>query len=514
MITKYVTKYDAIYARQSVDKKDSISIDSQIDIGKQECADISQIKIYVDKGYSGKNIERPDFQKLLHDIKSGLIRRVIVYRLDRISRSLLDFAKLITIFEKYNIEFISCTEKFDTSTPIGKAMLYIIMVFAQLERETIQMRITDNYYNRAKLGVYMGGATPYGFDSEPIRLNGVKSRLLIPNENIQHFIESFNKYAYEDVSLNKVADILNSLEVKTAKGNNWHSDKLSKLFRNPAYVKADADVYNYFKNLGCKMDNDISDYIGENGAFAYGKTDKGTSKWGNIGDYSIVIGPHAGMIDSKTWLKVQYKLNQNKSFKRKGKSMYTWVSGLTKCMNCGYSMSINRGSRLQPDGTYTLYLRCFDKTNNGTCTVGSVRLEYVEDNVKEQLFGFIKNIDTTLKKNELIDTKVINDLKILISSKETEINNLLDGLANASGATMDYINKRINKLDEELKSLTTELSNNLMNDSNIDANKIVEVKKLINHWEELELEDKKKIAKAFIKKIIVSKDKIEIVWNY
>lgn len=514
MITKYVTKYDAVYARQSIDKKESISIDSQIDIGKRECGDVSQVKIYVDRGYSGKDIERPDFQKLLHDIKAGLIRRVIVYRLDRISRSLLDFAKLITIFEKYNIEFVSCTEKFDTSTPIGKAMLYIIMVFAQLERETIQMRITDNYYDRAKLGVYMGGATPYGFDSEPIRLNGVKSRLLLPNENMQHFIEHFNRYVYEDISLNNISDMLNSLGVKTSKGKNWHSDKLSKLFRNPAYVKADADVYNYFKALGCKMDNDICDYIGENGAFAYGKTNKGTSKWGNIGDYNIVIAPHKGIIDSKTWLKGQHKLNQNKSFKRKGKSMYTWVSGLTKCMKCGYSMSINRGSRLQEDGTYTLYLRCFDRTNNGTCTVGSVRLEYVEGNVKEQLFKFIENINTTLKRNELQDTKRINDIKILISSKETEINNLLDGLASASGATMDYINKRINKLDSELKDLNLELSNELISNNDMDKNKIVEVKKLINHWEELELEDKKKIAKAFIKKIFVSKDKIEIVWNY
>ncbi len=514
MITKYVTKYDAIYARQSVDKKDSISIESQIEIGKREVAEGTPIKIYKDKGYSGKNIERPDFQKLLSDIEKGLIKRIIVYRLDRISRSLLDFANLIGIFEKHNVEFVSSSEKFDTSTPVGKAMLYIVMVFAQLERETIQLRITDNYYERAKLGLYMGGAAPYGFNTEPIRLNGVKSRLLVQNENMQHFIECFNKYANEDVSLNNIADILNSLGVKTAKGKNWHSDKLSKLFRNPAYVKADVDVYNYFKALGCKMDNDIEDYVGENGAFAYGKTDKGTSKWGNIGDYNIVIGPHNGVVDSETWLKVQYKLNQNKSFKRKGKSMYTWISGLTKCMNCGYSMCINRGSRMQEDGTYVLYLRCFDKTNNGTCTVGSVRLEYVEENVKEQLLKFITNIDTTLKKNEHHDTKVINDLKILISSKETEINNLLDGLANASGATMDYINKRINKLDEELNSLNKELSTMMISDNDIDTNRIVEVKKLINHWEDLELEDKKKIAKAFIKKIFVSKDKIEIVWNY
>jgi len=504
----------AIYARQSVDKKDSISIDSQIEFCKREIPESEKIKIYKDKGYSGKNIDRPSFKTLLSDIENGLVKRVIVYRLDRISRSLLDFANLITFFEKHGVEFISCTEKFDTSTPIGKAMLYIIMVFAQLERETIQLRITDNYYNRAKLGVYMGGAAPYAFDTEPIRINGVKSRLLVPNQNMQHFIDHFKMYANEDISLNNIADMLNSIGIKTAKGKNWHSDKLSKLFRNPAYVKADVDVYNYFKALGCKMDNDIEDYIGENGAFAYGKTDKGTSKWGNIGDYNIVLAPHPGIFDSRTWLKVQYKLNQNKSFKRKGKSMYTWVSGLTKCMKCGYSMSPNRGSRLQDDGTYVMYLRCWDKTSKGTCPAGAVRLEFVENIVKEQLFRFIDGIDNVLKRNGKQDEKRINDIKILISSKETEINNLLDGLASSSGATIDHINKRINKLDDELKVLNKELSDEVMSSKNIDKNKIVEVKKLIAHWEDLEIEDKKKIAKIFINKILVSKDNIEIIWNY
>ncbi len=509
-----IIKYDAIYARQSVDKKDSISIDSQLEIGRKESANQNAIKEYVDKGYSGKNIDRPGFKKLLSDMEKGYIKKVIVYRLDRISRSLLDFANLITIFEKYDVEFVSCTEKFDTSTPIGKAMLYIIMVFAQLERETIQLRITDNYYNRAKLGVYMGGSAPYAFDTEPIRINGVKSRILVPNQNMQYYIEQLKRYANEDISLNTIADTLNSLGVKTSKSKNWHSSKISQLFRNPAYVKADIDVYNYFKNLGCNMINDIEDYIGENGVFAYGKSDKSPSKWGNIGDYNIVIAPHAGVIDSKTWLKVQYKLSQNKSFKRKGKSMYTWLSGLTKCMKCGYSMTPNRGSRLQEDGTYVMYLRCYDKTNSGTCPAGSVRLKNVENIVKEQLFKFIENMDNVLKRNEQQDDKKINEIKILISSKETEINNLLDGLASSSGATINHINKRINKLDEELKVLNKELADNLINGEGPDADMIVEVKKVIAHWDELEIEDKKKIAKALIDTILVSKEKVEIFWKY
>lgn len=95
-------------------------------------------KAYTDKGYSGKNTDRPKFQQLMADIQRGLIKKVVVYKLDRISRSILDFATMMEEFQKYNVEFVSSTEKFDTSTPMGRAMLNICIVFAQLERETIQ----------------------------------------------------------------------------------------------------------------------------------------------------------------------------------------------------------------------------------------------------------------------------------------------------------------------------------------------------------------------------------------
>ena len=133
-------RIDAIYARQSVDKKDSISIESQIEFCKYELKG-GNCKEYTDKGYSGKNTDRPKFQELVRDIKRGLIAKVVVYKLDRISRSILDFANMMELFQQYNVEFVSSTEKFDTSTPMGRAMLNICIVFAQLERETIQKRV-------------------------------------------------------------------------------------------------------------------------------------------------------------------------------------------------------------------------------------------------------------------------------------------------------------------------------------------------------------------------------------
>lgn len=129
----------AVYARQSLEKKNSISIESQIEFCKKVAG--QELSVYLDRGYSGKNTHRPDFQRLLADVKDGKNEKLYVYRLDRFSRSVADFGKLWEILRAHNVEFVSINENFDTSTPMGRAMLHIIMVFAQLERETTAERV-------------------------------------------------------------------------------------------------------------------------------------------------------------------------------------------------------------------------------------------------------------------------------------------------------------------------------------------------------------------------------------
>ena len=142
---------DALYARQSLDKKDSISIENQLEFCKYETRG-AEYETYIDKGFSGKNTNRPAFARMMEDIRAGKIKRVIVYKLDRISRSILDFSNMMEIFQQYHVEFVSSTEKFDTSTPIGNAMLNISIVFSQFERETIQKRISDAYATKSQKG--------------------------------------------------------------------------------------------------------------------------------------------------------------------------------------------------------------------------------------------------------------------------------------------------------------------------------------------------------------------------
>ena len=171
----------AIYCRQSFYKEDSCSIDMQIERSKAFC--VSQGWDYIvydtDKGYSGKDTDRPGFRQMMKDITAGKINFVVVYKLDRISRKLTDFFGLMEEFKAQDVGFRSLTENFDTTTPMGRAMLAIIAVFAQLERETTAERVRDNMIDRARMGIWNGGPIPFGFQSnkETTLVNGKEKKI-------------------------------------------------------------------------------------------------------------------------------------------------------------------------------------------------------------------------------------------------------------------------------------------------------------------------------------------------
>ena len=124
--------------------------------------------VLVYEDFSGGNLERPQFKKMMKDSQKIAFAAIVVYRLDRISRNIGDFAKLIEDLGDRHIDFISIREQFDTSSPMGRAMMYIASVFSQLERETIAERIRDNMHELSKTGRWLGGTTPTGYASESL----------------------------------------------------------------------------------------------------------------------------------------------------------------------------------------------------------------------------------------------------------------------------------------------------------------------------------------------------------
>lgn len=150
----------AIYSRKSRFTGKGESIENQIELCR---AYINKnylnpnIFIYEDEGFSAATTERPQFKKLLSDSKNKKFDVLVCYRIDRVSRNIADFSRIINDFVSRGIDFVSIKEQFDTSTPMGRAMMYIASVFAQLERETIAERIRDNMMELAKMGRWLGG---------------------------------------------------------------------------------------------------------------------------------------------------------------------------------------------------------------------------------------------------------------------------------------------------------------------------------------------------------------------
>ena len=324
----------AIYARQSVDRADSISIEQQIELCRYETRG-EGYRNYVDRGYSGKNINRPQFMQMMEDIRSGIIHQVIVYKLDRISRSILDFSNMMEEFGKYDVKFVSATEKFDTSSPMGNAMLNICIVFAQLERETIQKRVADAYYSRSRKSFYMGGPIPYGFRKVPALIDGVHTSMYEPVPEEAKAVELiYGLYAQPETSYGDIISRLNELGIKK-RGSSWARGRIREILLNPIYVRADVAVYDFLAENGADIENSPADFIGENGCYSY-KSRENNRASGTASGERIVLAPHKGIVNSETWLRCREKCMSRKQVIPSQKAKNSWLCGKVKCGECGY----------------------------------------------------------------------------------------------------------------------------------------------------------------------------------
>lgn len=498
--------YDAIYTRQSVDRIDSISVESQVEFCKKEVID-EGLKVYTDKGYSGKNTDRPAFRELMQDVEAGRIRRVIVYRLDRISRSVLDFANVIDIFQKHKVDFVSTMEKFDTGTPIGKAMLMIVMIFAQLERETIQQRVIDAYSSRSKRGFYMGGRIPFGFDLVETSIDGIRTKMYKPIESEAEIVRLiFSMYSEPQTSFGDITRYLKERGIHKRDGNFFNRSRLRDMVVNPVYVKADYQLYDFFKAQGTNIVNIAEDFIGTNGAYLYsgdGKKRKSISLEG----HTLVLAPHEGLIDSRTWIKCRSKCLNNKSIAKPVKAKATWLAGKIKCAECGYALAAKiYHCKTKSDNRYYL---CNNKYNSGGCSFGSLDADVVDEIVFDEMQKKLSEFKTLSKqKKEGLNLQAVK-LKTQIEGIDKEISALLDKITSANETVMQYINNRIAELDAEKKGLYAQI---VQFDNDRDDS-IGEISGYMEHWEELTISEKITVVDCLIESIHASKERLEIKWK-
>jgi DNA invertase Pin-like site-specific DNA recombinase len=273
--------------------RDGFSISAQREKLKAYCVaqDWDNFKFYVDEGISAKDTNRPQLNILLNHIQQGLITTVLVYRLDRLTRSVMDLYKLLDTFDKYNCAFKSATEVYDTSTAMGRMFITIVAALAQWERENLGERVKMGQIEKARQGEYSAKA-PFGFDKNQ------HSKLVI-NESESKVVLDMVRKVEEGYSIRQLATHLDGY-VKPIRGYKWHIRTILDILSNNAMY--------------------------------------GAIKWSD----EIIEDTHKGIITKERFIKLQKILSSRQNFKkRQSNSLFIYQMKLI-CPNCGNHLGSER----------------------------------------------------------------------------------------------------------------------------------------------------------------------------
>lgn len=475
-----------IYSRKSKFTGKGESIENQIEMCRQyirlQFGDdaAEQALVYEDEGFSGGTLERPQFKKMMADAKEKSFRAIVVYRLDRISRNIGDFAKLIEQLNKMKIDFISIKEQFDTSSPMGRAMMYISSVFSQLEREIIAERIRDNMHELSKTGRWLGGNTPTGYESESVShvtIDGKTKRackLKILPEEIGIVKLIYDKFL-ETGSLTKTETYLLQNGYTTKNGKQFTRFAVKGILSNPVYLIADEFAYDYLTKSHVDLFAEQSDFDGVHGIMAYNRTLQQPGRAHQIKpmeEWIVSVGKHQGVIEGKAWVKVQTILERNKSKSyRKPRSNVALLSGLLVCGNCGEYMRPKMSQRrnIKGETIYTYLCSMKERSRGHVCNMKNCNGNMLDADIIEQLkhlsedgSDFIRQLEQSkraLLGNRQSYDEEISKLETEIAANEEEIKGLVSALGKSSGTSAEsYIMQKIDELHEKGEGLKRHLA--------------------------------------------------------
>ena len=300
--------------------------------------DKNRIEIFEDAGKSGKNTKRPAFERMMGKVKSGQVSHVIVYKIDRISRNLVDFSLMYDDFKYNNVTFISLNEQFDTSSAIGEAILKIILVFAELERKLTSERVTDVMIGRAQNGQWNGARVPYGWDWDEEKQCPVHSK-----KEAQYAIAMYEMYL-KAKSTGKIRDYNNSHNIPTKRGGEWTSKTVTDFLRNP--INKGAYRYNYRESArGRKKPNE---------------------------EVVFIENAFPPLVEPETWEKVNKILDINRDKRNMGglhpiKKNCNVFAGLIQCGICGTGYIVDKKDRRRKNGFTPSMYHCGAKTKAIHC---------------------------------------------------------------------------------------------------------------------------------------------------
>ena len=394
---KHEGKSIAIYSRKSRFTGKGESIGNQVELCRgyvrgnfgEEAAE--NCVVFEDEGFSGGDLKRPAFQEMLEGVRRGEFRAVVVYRLDRVSRNISDFAGLVEELGRRNVAFISIREQFDTGSPMGRAMMYIISVFSQLERETIAERIRDNMHELAKTGRWLGGNTPTGYTSESVSYMTQDGktrklfRLKVLPEEAETVKTIFQLYLQLD-SLTAVETQLLCRQLKTKRGNDFTRFALKGILENPVYMIADGQALDYFTRQGVTVYAPPEAFDGSCGIMAYNRTDqeKGSAAvMLPMQEWIVSVGKHPGLIPSEQWIRVQEALARNSAGAyRQPRKNAALLTGLLFC-GCGSRMYPKLTGRLLGDGipAHSYVCKRKERSRKADCSCANAAGRVLDDAV-------------------------------------------------------------------------------------------------------------------------------------
>lgn len=527
----------AIYSRKSKFTEKGDSVENQIEMCRQHInfhypnTQESDICIFEDEGYSGKNLDRPQFSEMMRQQAQKPFDAIMVYRLDRISRSVADFSAFIVMLQKDGTDFVSIKENFDTNTSTGRVMMNMSAVFSQFERESIAERIKDNMYLMAKDGRWTGGTTPLGYVSEKVEYEaGGKKRCyykLVVNEAEAAIVQLIYSKFLKEQSCKAVEVHLVNNGFRTRKGVLFDDVAVRRILTNPVYCAVDDNSIEYFSQKGCKLFTDNT-YTEPVGFMPYNRTNQ-TRKLQSMEKWLISVGQHSPLVNSADWIRVQRILQYNsEQF-----SQYTYkthsenrpvslLTGVIRC-SCGAPMIVKRYETNGDNFSYICSAKqrsrgklCKEKNCIGKKADKIIRdLILSSDTDENIIFEHIKRLKKSADTVENYNESLSHNLLRTIADKEKQAENLISSIASGTinGAALEQINNTLNNVLAELDTLKNNLGNltvekphkqSSLNDISAALSYLKE------HFDDIPLMKRRTLIRRVIKKIVWNGENLDI----
>ena len=544
----------AIYTRKSKATDKGESIQTQIKMCEEYIQRLypeEETKIiYYDEGEgkSGGDSQRVKFRKLMSDAKKHVYNVLMCYRLDRIARSVADFSDLIEELSASKISFISVKEQFDTTTPMGRAMMYIASVFAQLEREIGAERIKDNMRELAKTGRWLGGTTPTGYESEgyetvtikeinednEVERKKKKAFKLKVIESEKHLIEKlFRKYRnFQSLTMMETYTINN--DIKTKNNKRFTRFALLGIYQNIVYAVNDMDMYNYLTEKGIEVYAKKEDFDGKHGMIAYNKTRqiKHKAKQRNdMKDWIVAVGKHPGYISGKEWIEVQEIIEKNsqKRYRRPRKNKAI-LSGILRCKCHGYMRPKLHSGRKYTNGDDRFFYMCEMKelSRSQKCDINNVDGNKLDLELISQMKRWFAPNSKIVKELQRIsesepeeneNNDEIERLRKIYKNNEKSLSEYISKIIYVDVDLIDEINKEVKKLKDENKKIQEKIDeltskNDGMNIS-VGENEIAKlVLNVINNYfdtfTDLDVLKQRQLLKVFVESAVWEGENVEI----